>query len=52
MFKIVCYMNGEIVTEIDEKHLEEALLYAEILFNTGYSKVEVYDGEMNLIETF
>lgn len=53
MFRIVCYKNDEIIESFNEKDRQEALLYAEIMFNSGYSKVEVYDENTEmLIETF
>ena len=52
MFTIRCYQNEDIVSEVIESNRQEALLLAEIMFNTGYTKVEVYDTNMFLIETF
>lgn len=52
MFLIRCYQNEDIVSEVTENNRAEALLLAEIMFNSGYTKVEVYDAKMFLIETF
>lgn len=53
MFRIVCYMKNKIVESFNEKDRQEALLYAEIMFNSGYTKVEVYDENTEMvIETF
>ena len=41
MYRIVCYKNEEIICEITERERQDALVYAEIMFNSGYSKVEV-----------
>lgn len=52
MFTIRCYKNEDIICEITEREKEDALLYAEIMFNSGYTKVEVIDDNMQVIETF
>lgn len=51
MFTVKCYFKKELVCEMAEKDRQEALLYAEIMFNAGY-RVEVYDAYMFLIEKF
>ena len=49
MFRIICYSKGEIEFELTEKSEEDALLLAQVMFNAGYSKVEVFDDNNMLI---
>lgn len=52
MFRIVCYVRNEVEFELTEKSRCQALLLAEVMFNAGYNKVEVYNENNMLIETF
>lgn len=49
MFRIICYSKGEIEFELTEKSEEDALLLAQVMFNAGYGKVEVFDDSNMLI---
>lgn len=51
MFRIICYSKGEVEFELTEKEKCQALLLAQVMFNAGYSKVEVYDDNNMLILT-
>jgi hypothetical protein len=51
MFRIICYSKGDVEFELTEKEKCQALLLAQVMFNAGYSKVEVYDDSNMLILT-
>lgn len=52
MYRVECYKGNQVVETIYEKVKTDALVYAEIMFNSGYTKVKVYDEDFNLIESF
>ena len=53
MFFVICYDNVSILDQLCFKDKDEALLYGQMLFNSGdYQRVKVFNSDMSLLVEF